>query len=292
MGTNTGVRSFHTIPSQTLVDDYQVFIYPPFFTPPQHTFASRASLAFIAIYSKYFFIAFIFYFFISITMASPSDPKPSKKRVGRKRLPPLAPGPSIQFVVANHPDEFKAGETMRNVRSHVMYKHRELRGSSPSEKGKSRDGSRTPRKTTRTPSPRSTNSDGILEENTFLAPTPIRHHSTIFDGEFYRYNTQSPSTDPMRLLTARIISATTAAPARSAPPSFEGSSEYPFPANVVLGHESLEDLKNEYMNSTNFFCHGKFPFFVKQQAADGYNRPSVDATYLQQSPVISQPCQR
>ncbi|KAH7383850.1 hypothetical protein BKA66DRAFT_417136 [Pyrenochaeta sp. MPI-SDFR-AT-0127] len=189
-------------------------------------------------------------------MASSSDPRPSKRRIGRKRLPPLAPGPPIQFVIANHPDEFKAGDTMRNVRSHVMYKHREQRGPSPLGNPKSREGSSAPTDR-RTPSPMTTNSDGVLEDNNFLAPTPIRHHSTIWDGEFYRYNTQSPSVDPMRTLAARIISATTAEPARSAPPVFEDASEYPFPTNSVLGYESLEDLKQDYINNTEFFCHDR-----------------------------------
>lgn len=56
-------------------------------------------------------------------MASNSDPDLRKKRSGRKRLPPVAPGPPLQFVTATHPDDFKADSTMRNVRSHVMYKH-------------------------------------------------------------------------------------------------------------------------------------------------------------------------
>ncbi|CAO2650122.1 Nn.00g014140.m01.CDS01 [Neocucurbitaria sp. VM-36] len=187
-------------------------------------------------------------------MASSSDPNPSKRRRGRKRLPPLAQGPAIQFVVASHPDEFKAGETMRNVRSHVMYKHREHSGSSPSDRIKSREGS-SASTTTRTPSPMTTTSDGILEDNNLLAPIPIRQHSTIWDGEFYRYNAMSPSGDPVRSLAARIISATTAEPARSAPPVFEEASEYPFPTNAILGHESLEGLRHDYINSTAFFCH-------------------------------------
>ncbi|KAF1848922.1 uncharacterized protein K460DRAFT_404184 [Cucurbitaria berberidis CBS 394.84] len=187
-------------------------------------------------------------------MASPSDPKPSKKRIGRKRLPPLAQGPAIQFVVATHPDEFRAGETMRNVRSHVMYKHREQRGSSPSDRTKSREGSSAPT-TMQTPSLMTTSSDGVLEDNNFLAPTPIRHHSTIWDRDFYRYSIQSPSADPTRSLAARIISAITAEPARSAPPVFEEACEYPFPANTMLRHESLEKLRQEYINSTEFFCH-------------------------------------
>ncbi|KAF2832365.1 hypothetical protein CC86DRAFT_442635 [Ophiobolus disseminans] len=187
-------------------------------------------------------------------MASPSDPRSSKKRVGRKRLPPLAPGPSIQFVVASHPDEFKAGETMRNVRSHVMYKHREHRGPSPSNRRKSREGSRTPAIVTRTPSPMTTSSDGVLEDNNFLAPSSARHSGTVWNEQFYDYTSQPP-TDPFRTLAARIISATTATPARSAPPMFEQASEFPFAGHVVLGHESLEDLKQEYMSNTSFFCH-------------------------------------
>ena len=188
-------------------------------------------------------------------MASSSESRSAKKRVGRKRLPPLAPGPSIQFVVASHPDEFKAGETMRNVRSHVMYKHREHRGASPSDRRRSREGSRTPAVTTRTSSPMTTNSDGILEDNNFLAPSSARQSGTVWNEQFYNYTSQPP-TDPMRALAARIISATTAAPARSAPPMFEQASEFPFAAHTIAGHDSLENLKQEYINNTDFFCHG------------------------------------
>jgi hypothetical protein len=80
--------------------------------------------------------------FLPFDMTSSSDPKPSKRRVGRRRLPPLAPGPSLQFVVANHPDDFRAGRTMRHVRSHVMYKHREHRASSDPDTVRSRKGTR------------------------------------------------------------------------------------------------------------------------------------------------------
>lgn len=200
-------------------------------------------------------------------MASSSEPKPSKKRVGRKRLPPLAPGPAIQFVVASHPDEFRAGSTMRNVRSHVMYKHREQRGSSPSDRGKSREGSRTRTIATRTPSPMTTNSDGILEDNNFLAPSSARQSSTVWNEAFYNY-TSEPTTNPMRTLAARIISATTSAPARSAPPMFEEASEFPLSGHNVLGHESLESLKQEYISSTGFFCHGTLEAMAYRGNAD------------------------
>jgi hypothetical protein len=190
--------------------------------------------------------------------SSSTDPKPSKRRIGRKRLPPLAPGPAIQFVVASHPDEFRAGNTMRNVRSHVMYKHRERRGSSPPDKGKHRERSTTPAIATRTPSPMTTSSDGILEDNNFLSPPPARPSGTAWNEDFYNYTSVPAATDPMRTLAARIISATTAAPARSAPPMFQEASEFPFSGHNVLEHEPLESLKQEYIQSTDFFCHGMF----------------------------------
>jgi hypothetical protein len=201
-------------------------------------------------------LVYTFLYLQFLNMASSSDPTPSKKRIGRKRKPPLAPGPSIQFVVASHPDEFKDCDTMRNVRSHVMYKHREQRGSSPSDKRKSREGSSTPAITPRTPSPMTTTSDGVLEDNNFLAPSSARRSGTVWNDEFYNYTSGPYATDPMRTLAARIISATTAAPARSAPPMFEGALQFPFPEHNVLTQDSLSSLKQDYINSTEFFCHG------------------------------------
>lgn len=89
-------------------------------------------------------------------------------------------------------------------------------------------------------------SDGMIEDSNFLAPP--RRRSTIWDGDFYQYmGSQSPSIDPARNLAARIIAATTAEPARSAPPSIDQGSEYPFPASSsALGQESLDDLKDQY----------------------------------------------
>ncbi|KAH8723409.1 hypothetical protein GQ44DRAFT_741037 [Phaeosphaeriaceae sp. PMI808] len=187
-------------------------------------------------------------------MSPSSESKSSKRRTGRKRQPPLAPPPSIQFVIAGHPDEFKDGTTMRNIRSHVMYKHRESRGSSPLEKGKEREGSSTPASLRRTSSSMATSSsEGVLDDSYFLAPTPTRPSSTVLNQEFYNYTSVSPATDPRRTLTARIISATD--PARSASPMFQEALESPFIGNNVSGHESLESLKQEYIHSTDFFCH-------------------------------------
>ncbi|KAH7093742.1 hypothetical protein FB567DRAFT_179896 [Paraphoma chrysanthemicola] len=182
-----------------------------------------------------------------------SAPKSSKKRIGRKRLPPLAPGPSIQFVVAGHPDEFKADNTMRHVRSHVMYKHREQRGPSPGDRGKKRERSRTPR-TTRTPSPMTTTSDGVLEDDDFLSPSSAIFSHPAWTRDFYDY-TSGALEDPLGILAARLLSATTAAPARSAPPMMEETSEFPFSRHDLFTHEPLNSLKQEYISQTNFFCH-------------------------------------
>ncbi|KAF2006004.1 hypothetical protein P154DRAFT_530286 [Amniculicola lignicola CBS 123094] len=190
-------------------------------------------------------------------MAS-NEPKGTKKRVGRKRLPPLAPGPALQFVVASHPDDFKADDTMRNIRSHVMYKHRgEQREGPPRDRSKSGEPRTRPRarpkSSTRTPSPMTTSSDGMMEDINFLTTT--RGRSTTWDSEISNYISYSPQLGPMRDLATRIISATTSEPSRSAPATFDPSIEFPFPPSPSLGMDSLEELKQIYMNN-EFFCQG------------------------------------
>ncbi|KAJ4299166.1 hypothetical protein N0V90_004410 [Kalmusia sp. IMI 367209] len=225
-------------------------------------------------------------------MASGSGSKPTKKRAGRKRQPPLAPGPALQFVVASHPDQFRAENTMRHVRSHVMYKHRgEQRGGSPTEISKSRERRQGSAALTRTPSPMTASSDGALEDAYHLAPTS-RRRSTVWDGAFYQYLSQSPSIDPLRNIAARIIAATTADPARSAPPAFEEESEYPFPSSgSALGSESLDELRELYIANSGLFdaqdlaacewtrmlCNNRMSFLsqisvvcVYQDVADGF----------------------
>lgn len=192
-------------------------------------------------------------------MDSSSDPKAPKRRVGRRRQKPLPPGPPIQFVVVNHPDGFRAGTTMRNVRSHVMYKHREQRGASPG-KSKGAEGSSTSATRTRTPSPRATQSDGGFEEgefdSRFLAPTAVNTSSTAWDEDLYRFTSESPTSSPSRDLAIRIISAMTATPARSAPPMFEDATQFPFPGHQVAEPSPLDALKQEYIGTTDLFCHG------------------------------------
>ncbi|KAF2683085.1 hypothetical protein K458DRAFT_50432 [Lentithecium fluviatile CBS 122367] len=186
-------------------------------------------------------------------MASPNETKTTKRRVGRKRLPPLPQGAPIQFVVASHPDDFRADKTMRHVRSHVMYKHRgEQRGASPRARSKSGERSDLAAATTRTPSPLTTSPEGVYQSSEFLAPPGPS--STIWEGDFYQYISQSPSIDPVRNLAARIIAATATEPSRSAPPSFDAS-EYPFPPTADGSRQdSLEDLKIQYVGNTDLFC--------------------------------------
>jgi hypothetical protein len=186
-------------------------------------------------------------------MASPNATKSAKKRVGRKRLPPLPQGSPIQFVVASHPDDFRADETMRHVRSHVMYKHRgEQRGVSPRERSKSAEKSGLSTVTTRTPSPTTAQSKEIVQTNELLAPPALS--DTTWESDSYRYVSQSPSIDPMRNLAARIIAAITTDPMQSAPPPFDAS-EYPFPSHTGAGSQgSLEELRTQYIGGTDLFC--------------------------------------
>ncbi|KAF1829345.1 hypothetical protein BDW02DRAFT_583768 [Decorospora gaudefroyi] len=183
-------------------------------------------------------------------MASSNDPKPSRRRVGRRRLPPLAPGPALQFVVANHPDDFRADRTMRHVRSHVMYKHRENRGASDPDIARSREDSSALISMANTPSPTRTDPDAVSLTDSLLAPASTGYHDT------YSRRTSSHSLDFLRTLAARILSATTTtAPVRSAPPAFDEPSEYPFPTSNAAAHESLEDLKRDWIQNTTFFAH-------------------------------------
>lgn len=183
-------------------------------------------------------------------MTSNTDSKGTKKRAGRKRLPPLAPGPALQFVVASHPDDFKADDTMRNIRSHVMYKHRgeqQRRSGSPADRSKRGSRRTTPLPVTRTPSPLTAMSESNLDDIGYPAPSG-RRRSTVWDGELYRFLSQSPTPNPARDLAQRIITASTAEPARSAPAAFDQGAEYPFPSSLSTDPEPLEDLKNLYID--------------------------------------------
>jgi hypothetical protein len=115
-------------------------------------------------------------------MASPNEPSSSKRRLGRRRLPPLEPGPALQFVVANHPDQFRAGKTMRHVRSHVMYKHRTERKTSSNERTNTSIRRTASECASRTSSPAMTNSDASASDIDYLAAPQSRHHSCTWTG--------------------------------------------------------------------------------------------------------------
>lgn len=214
-------------------------------------------------------------------MAPSSDPKPSKpKRVGRHRQPPLAPGPPLQFVVASHPDDFKTGGIMRRVRSHVMYTHRE--GLSPTDTGRSREGSRSPNITTGTPSPTTADASSIPQINTQQVSAPTRHHGTMWRQDSYDLHTLSPSTHPVRMLAARIYSAIAEASTHSAPPVFQEVSGYPFPGGNVL-----DDLKHDWIRTTTFYCYGTCVLSLERKFTNE-GRPSLDAICLRQPPLVPQ----
>jgi hypothetical protein len=95
--------------------------------------------------------------------------------------------------------------------------------------------------------------DGVLDD-TFHMPPAMRRRSTVWDGAYYQYMSQSPSIDPLRNLAARIIAATTAEPARSSLPVFEHESEYPFPSAAgSLKTESLDGLRGLFLENSNLF---------------------------------------
>jgi hypothetical protein len=204
--------------------------------------------------TSFSFICFLLLYYHG--MAQSSESASSRRRVGRRRLPPLAPGPSLQFVVASHPDDFRAGPTMRNVRSHVMYNRREQSSSLLSESGNNSEGSSMSTMMARTPSPMTTQSDGILEDDNSFATSLSPWSGAMSNEDFYNYASDSYSANPMWALAARIISATTSIPARSTPPTFEEASESPFFANAVPGQEPWTNLMHEYINRTPFYCHG------------------------------------
>jgi hypothetical protein len=187
-------------------------------------------------------------------MASSSDQNPSKRRAGRVRQPPLAPGPAFQFVVANHPDDFKDGKTMRKVRSHVMYTHRE--GLSPTDTVGSQEGSSTPNITTRTPSPAITGTSSMSPTNISRASTSSGHRDSVWEQDARAFQTPSPSAHPVRVLAARIHSAITQRSTHTEPPVFGEVPGFPFPGGSASCHEPLDDLKREWISTTNFYCYG------------------------------------
>lgn len=192
-------------------------------------------------------------------MASPNEPPSSKRRLGRRRLPPLEPGPALQFVVANHPDHFKAGKTMRHVRSHVMYKHRTERKTTTIDRidmGLKRSASAY---ASSTPSPAMTSSDASASDIDYLAPSQLRPRSSTWTGDISQYMSCAPAPSTLRTIIHHILSSAQGAYAQSAPPVFEDALAFPFPS-LFDGHsQPLDSLKQQYIDSSGFFCQGKYP---------------------------------
>jgi hypothetical protein len=193
-------------------------------------------------------------------MASPNESSSSKRRLGRRRLPPLEPGPALQFVVANHPDQFRAGKTMRHVRSHVMYKHRIERKTTPSDKANNIERSTASAYASSTPSPMATSSEDLPTELTSFLSTQSRPRSSTWTGgrpECVSYTT-SPIT--LRILVHHILSRTAEEFVQSAPPVFENASAFPFPGMHGTAGDPLDDLRQQYINQSDFICNSMLSF--------------------------------
>lgn len=190
-----------------------------------------------------------------LTMASPSESSSSRRRPGRRRLPPLEPGPALQFVVANHPDQFKAGKTMRHVRSHVMYKHRTERKTPSHDRPHTqlqRSASAYAASTTLT------GSDASTSELGYFAPTHPRPRSGTWSGPAPpEHTSQTAAPSVLRNLINQILSSTLGSYVRSAPPIFEDASGFPFPGLYGSHSGSLDGIISNYIDHSTFFCQSR-----------------------------------
>ncbi len=189
-------------------------------------------------------------------MASSNEPPLSKRRLGRRRLPPLEPGPALQFVIANHPDQFRAGKTMRHVRSHVMYKHRTDKRTTTNE----RTSTSLPRSASAcassTPSPVPASRSISNSDGEYLTAQYSRPRSSTWTGDVTQISTSASYPSTLRTLVHRILSSTHVAYARSAPPTFEDASAFPFPGFYGTQNDSIEDLRQQYFEHCSFFSIG------------------------------------
>lgn len=193
-------------------------------------------------------------------MASPNEASSSKRRPGRRRLPPLEQGPALQFVIASHPDQFRAGKTMRHVRSHVMYKHRTDRKTigAKSHSNVQRSASAHPSSAS---SPAMTGSDTSLSDRDCLTSSRTRPRSTTWTAHSSQHTSYDSPPPTLRTLIHRslihqIVSLTQGAYARSAPPVFEDASAFPFPSLYGTYEEPLENLKQQYVDSCGSLSEG------------------------------------
>ncbi|KAF2848445.1 hypothetical protein T440DRAFT_454680 [Plenodomus tracheiphilus IPT5] len=174
-------------------------------------------------------------------MTPRSEPSGTKKRASRKRRPPLAPGPSLQFVVASHPDGFKDEQTMRNVRSHVMYKHLEQVEPSSSGSGNVGERSNISSHQTRSSSP--------------LIPSTLQHRGEILNDVQCPWSLIPPSAVPLRSFAYRIVSLMEATSGHSQTPVNALAQPYTPATTHVPAFAFSESQKRNYIDITPFFCH-------------------------------------
>ncbi|KAH6621887.1 hypothetical protein C7974DRAFT_212675 [Boeremia exigua] len=186
-------------------------------------------------------------------MASASEPPSSRKRLGRRRLPPLEPGPPFQFVTANHPDQFRAGKTMRHVRSHVMYKHRIERKPTPNERTNTNLQRSELAHVSSTSSPGPTSQGEYSSDPDYLAPHHSRPRSSTWTGDSLPSTPYCPSPATLRSLIHQILTSSQVAYARSAPPIFEDASAFPFPGFHGMHSSPIDGLKQRYIESCGLF---------------------------------------
>lgn len=192
-----------------------------------------------------------------LTMASPNESTSSRRRPGRRRLPPLEPGPALQFVVANHPDQFRAGKTMRHVRSHVMYKHRTERKTLSHDRPHTTLQRSASAYASSTESPALTGSDASASEFDHPAPTLPRPRSGTWSGPPPPEHTlHNVAPYALRNLVHQILSSIQGVYARSAPPIFEDAWAFPFPGLYGSHSDPLDSLRSEYIDQSTFFCQG------------------------------------
>lgn len=189
-------------------------------------------------------------------MASPSESTTAKRRLGRRRLPPLEPGPALQFVVANHPDQFRAGRTMRHVRSHVMYQHRTERKTIVNDNPNISLRRSASASAFSTPLATNNPSEANSTDFTYLVPPQSTLSSSNWTGNMHGCASYIPVPSTLQTIVQRCMSATDGALARSAPPVFGDASAFPFPDTYIAPRVRLEDVKEQYINDAVSFCDG------------------------------------
>ncbi|KZM18882.1 uncharacterized protein EKO05_0010389 [Ascochyta rabiei] len=190
-------------------------------------------------------------------MASSNGLSTSKRRPVRRRLPPLGPGPNLRFVVANHPDQFRAGKTMRHVRSHVMYKHRTGRMTVSNDRPSTGLHRSASERAQSTPIPTVSTSEATSHDIDLLVPPQLRPRSSTWTGISLDRRSNTPTPFELQTTVHRTVLLTAAASAQSAPSAFGDVSAFPFPGTYSASESQLDALKRHYINSCSLFCNDR-----------------------------------